>query len=129
MHHEKLLTLFLTKQEGCGPSQIVSSQLEVGGRIKRNASNGNTNVCINNREITRKELRILKVVIYPAFIFSLALLNYKDVQITQMGSCSLQMAGVPCEGRPSFWVSADGSYQEEGMNNGGKIWDKVNFMR
>ncbi|XP_038901537.1 extra-large guanine nucleotide-binding protein 1-like isoform X2 [Benincasa hispida] len=82
-------------KEGHGPSQIVSSQLEVGGRIKRNASNGNTNVCINNREITKKELRILK------------------------------MAGVPCEGRPSFWVSADGSYQEEGMNNGGKIWDKT----
>ncbi|XP_022148621.1 extra-large guanine nucleotide-binding protein 1-like isoform X2 [Momordica charantia] len=81
-------------KEGCGPSQIVSSQLEVGGRIRRNASNGNTNVCINNREITKKELRILK------------------------------MAGVPCEGRPSFWVSADGTYQEEGMNNGGKIWDK-----
>ncbi|XP_008459239.2 extra-large guanine nucleotide-binding protein 1-like isoform X1 [Cucumis melo] len=82
-------------KEGHGPSQIVSSQLEVGGRIKRNASNGNTNVCINNREITKKELRILK------------------------------LAGVPCEGRPSFWVSADGSYQEEGMNNGGKIWDKT----
>lgn len=45
--------------------------------------------------------------------------------MTQIGSCCLQMAGVPCEGRPSFWVSADGSYQEEGMNNGGKIWDKV----
>ena len=42
-----------------------------------------------------------------------------------MGSCWLQMAGVPCEGRPSFWVSADGSYREEGMNNQGKIWDKV----
>ena len=63
------------------------------------------------------------------FIFSLALLNYKNVQITQMRSCCLQLAGVPCEGRPSYWVSADGSYQEEGMNNGGKIWDKVNFMR
>ncbi|KAG6605110.1 Extra-large guanine nucleotide-binding protein 2, partial [Cucurbita argyrosperma subsp. sororia] len=80
--------------EGRGPCQIVSTHLEVGGRIKRDASNGNTNVCINNREITKKELRILK------------------------------LAGVPCEGRPSYWVSADGSYQEEGMNNGGKIWDK-----
>ncbi|XP_022947948.1 extra-large guanine nucleotide-binding protein 1-like [Cucurbita moschata] len=81
-------------KEGRGPCQIVSTHLEVGGRIKRDASNGNTNVCINNREITKKELRILK------------------------------LAGVPCEGRPSYWVSADGSYQEEGMNNGGKIWDK-----
>ncbi|XP_022944018.1 extra-large guanine nucleotide-binding protein 1-like [Cucurbita moschata] len=82
-------------KEGRGPSQIVSFQLEVGGRMKRDASNGDTNVCINNREITKQELRILK------------------------------MAGVPCEGRPSFWVSADGSYREEGMNNQGKIWDKT----
>ena len=61
LHHNKLLILFLTEQEGRGPCQIVSTHLEVGGRIKRDASNGNTNVCINNREITKKELRILKV--------------------------------------------------------------------
>lgn len=37
-----------------------------------------------------------------------------------------QLAGVHCEGNPHFWVSADGSYQEEGQKNVmGKIWDKV----
>ena len=38
----------------------------------------------------------------------------------------LQLVGVPCEGTPNFWFSADGSYQEEGQNKVmGKIWDKV----
>ena len=38
----------------------------------------------------------------------------------------LQLAGVQCEGQPHFWVSADGSYTEEGMKNEkGRIWDKV----
>ncbi len=33
---------------------------------------------------------------------------------------------MPCEGKPHFWVSDDGSYQEEGQKNmKGKIWDKV----
>ncbi|XP_052288505.1 uncharacterized protein LOC102623343 isoform X4 [Citrus sinensis] len=80
---------------GHGPCQIISPQLNVGGQIMRNASNGNTNVVINNRKITRKELWMLK------------------------------LAGVQCEGQPHFWVSADGSYQKEGMKNvKGRIWDK-----
>lgn len=38
----------------------------------------------------------------------------------------MQLAGVHCEGKPSFWLSADGSYQEEGQKNvKGPIWDKV----
>lgn len=38
----------------------------------------------------------------------------------------MQLAGVPCEGNLHYWVNADGSYQEEGMNKvKGKIWDKV----
>ena len=38
----------------------------------------------------------------------------------------LQLMGVPCEGTPNFWLSADGSYQEEGQNKVmGQIWDKV----
>ncbi|KAG2705544.1 hypothetical protein I3760_05G059600 [Carya illinoinensis] len=83
-------------REGKKPSQIISAQLDVGGLIKLNASNGNTNVLMNNREITKEELWMLKA------------------------------AGVPCEGSPHFWVSDDGSYQEEGQNNiKGKIWDKT----
>ncbi|KAM6541714.1 hypothetical protein CsatB_006161 [Cannabis sativa] len=77
-------------------NQIISPQLNIGGHINKNASNGNTNIMINNREITKIERRIL------------------------------QLAGVPCEGNIHYWVDRDGSYQEEGMNNVlGKIWDKV----
>ncbi|GAV75070.1 G-alpha domain-containing protein [Cephalotus follicularis] len=83
-------------KKGQKPCQIITSQLDVGGNLKKNASNGNTNVMINNREITKPELRML------------------------------QAAGVQCEGTPSFWVSADGTYQEEGQKNiKGNIWDKT----
>ncbi|KAH7517906.1 hypothetical protein FEM48_Zijuj09G0113700 [Ziziphus jujuba var. spinosa] len=83
-------------KEGHKPCQIISAHLEIGGRIKQNASKGNTNVHINGREITKAELQMLK------------------------------LAGVPCEGKINYWVSEDGSYQEEGMNNvKGKIWDKT----
>ncbi|XWS40365.1 hypothetical protein CRYUN_Cryun18bG0134900 [Craigia yunnanensis] len=82
-------------KEGHGPCQIITAQLNVGGHIKANASNGNAKIIINNREITKKELWML------------------------------QLAGVHCEGKPSFWLSADGSYQEEGQKNVKKpIWDK-----
>ncbi|WCJ33824.1 Extra-large guanine nucleotide-binding protein 1 [Euphorbia peplus] len=82
-------------KEGHKPWQIITPELNIGGRISREASNGNTNVQINNREITKPELLML------------------------------QLLGVKCEGATHFWVSADGSYQEEGMNNvKGKIWEK-----
>ncbi|KAL5562540.1 hypothetical protein UlMin_032287 [Ulmus minor] len=77
-------------------SQIISPQLSIGGHIRREASNGNTNILINNREITKVELRIL------------------------------QLAGVPCEGNLHYWVNPDGSYQEEGMNQiKGNMWNKA----
>ncbi|XP_021300310.1 extra-large guanine nucleotide-binding protein 1-like [Herrania umbratica] len=83
-------------KEGHGPCQIITAQLNVGGHLKANASNGNAKIVINNREITKKELWML------------------------------QLAGVHCEGKPSFWLSADGSYQEEGQKNvKGPIWDKM----
>ncbi|KAK8370857.1 hypothetical protein V6Z11_A01G203800 [Gossypium hirsutum] len=83
-------------KEGDGPCQIITAQLNVGGRIKAKASNGNAKVLVNDREITRKELWML------------------------------QFAGVNCEGKPSFWLSADGSYQEEGQKNEkGPIWKKT----
>ncbi|EEF43335.1 extra-large guanine nucleotide-binding protein 1 isoform X2 [Ricinus communis] len=82
-------------KEGQKPCQIISPQLTIGGHIKRDASNGNTNIMINNREITKVELLML------------------------------QLVGVKCEGTNHFWVDADGSYQEEGMNNvKGRIWEK-----
>ncbi|TMW94781.1 hypothetical protein EJD97_009797 [Solanum chilense] len=83
-------------KEGHKPCQIISPQLAVGDTIKKDASKGNTNIVINNREITQLELYMLK------------------------------LAGINCEGNVCFWLSADGSCQEEGMNNVvGKIWDKT----
>ncbi|KAF2305859.1 hypothetical protein GH714_008468 [Hevea brasiliensis] len=61
-------------KEGKKPCQIISPQLVVGGFLQQNASNGNTNVLINNREITKVELLML------------------------------QLAGVKCEGATHLWT-------------------------
>ncbi|KAI3755544.1 hypothetical protein L1987_55347 [Smallanthus sonchifolius] len=82
-------------KEGHKPCQIITPRLSVGGAIMENASNGNTKVKINNRLITKRELLMLK----------LARINHK--------------------GSPHYWVSQNGSYQEEGQNQiKGKIWEK-----
>ncbi|KAH7832999.1 hypothetical protein Vadar_002211 [Vaccinium darrowii] len=83
-------------KEGEKPCQIITAHLNVGYPIMLKASNGDTNIRINNREITKAELRML------------------------------QWAGIHCEGYPHFWVDADGSYQEEGQYYArGRIWEKA----
>ncbi|KAJ0961059.1 hypothetical protein J5N97_000960 [Dioscorea zingiberensis] len=82
--------------EGHKPHNIISPNLNVGGgSLMKNASNGNTGIVINGREITSVERQMLK------------------------------WAGVQIAGNPHFWVNADGTYQEEGQKNiKGQIWGK-----
>lgn len=82
-------------KEGEKPSQIISAEVPVGYQIIEDASNGDTNVLINNRRITKAELWML------------------------------QAAGINCEGNIHFWLAADGSCMHEGMNNVlGHLWAK-----
>lgn len=51
----------MISQEGQKPSSIISAHLNVGSPIQPDASNGNTQVFVNGREITKVELRMLQV--------------------------------------------------------------------
>ncbi|KAH6774604.1 hypothetical protein C2S51_013008 [Perilla frutescens var. frutescens] len=85
-------------KEGEKPCQLITPHLGVGDRIRQGASNGDTNVLINGREITKAELWVLRA------------------------------AGVECPKYCSFWLASDGSYQYEGtILVIAKLWEKKLF--
>lgn len=57
----EIIVLLDCSQEGEKPSQLISAELAVGYRIAEDASNGDTNVLINNRRITKAEIWMLQV--------------------------------------------------------------------
>ncbi|GER30826.1 guanine nucleotide-binding protein alpha-2subunit, partial [Striga asiatica] len=84
-------------KQGKMPSQIISPHLIVGGALSERASEGNTDVYVNGREITKMERRLWEV------------------------------AGGQCSRDTHIWLYEDGLYQYEAHTKCKSFWDTAHF--
>ncbi|XP_065848403.1 extra-large guanine nucleotide-binding protein 3-like isoform X2 [Euphorbia lathyris] len=102
-------------KEGEKPDRIISSKLNIGGKLRGNASKGKTDVHINGREITNIELLILKAkFLYGNRFTSEDLQNIKIM----IQSNLYKYLSILLEGRESFEEETLMENETASMNDG-----------
>lgn len=69
------------QQEGYRPDRIISPALKVGGLLHPDASKGTTQVYMNNRELGKLELKMLKVRFLLGNVADLSYLGFSTSKI------------------------------------------------